>query len=45
MYKLIASHRFYNMNAEIETVQFDDGIMVKRLVSFHPHVLGTNRSW
>ena len=34
MYKLIASEKFHSMQATVETVQFDDGMMVKRLVSY-----------
>jgi hypothetical protein len=34
MYKVIDSKQFYNMNATVETVQFDDGVVVKRLVSY-----------
>lgn len=34
MYKLIDSKRFHNMNATVETVRFDDGMTVKRLVSY-----------
>lgn len=33
-YKLIESEKFHSMNATIETVRFDDGIVVKRLVSY-----------
>lgn len=34
MYKKIKSEKFYHMNATVETVQFDDGMTVKRLVSY-----------
>lgn len=34
MYKLIDSKQFHNMNATIETVVFDDGPIVTRLVSY-----------
>jgi len=34
MYKLIASEKFHSMQATVETVRFDDGMIVKRLVSY-----------
>lgn len=34
MKKMNNSEQFHNMNATVETVQFDDGRMVKRLVSY-----------
>jgi len=34
MYKLIGSEKFHNMNATVETVRFDDGRVVMRLVSY-----------
>jgi hypothetical protein len=34
MYKMIKREKFHNMNATIETVRFDDGMTVKRLVSY-----------
>ncbi len=34
MYKLIDSEQFHHMNATVETVQFDDGMMAKRLISY-----------
>ena len=34
MYKMIKSEKFHNMNATVETVRFDDGMTVKRLVSY-----------
>ena len=33
-YKLTKSEKFHHMNATVETVKFDDGIIVKRLVSY-----------
>ena len=33
-YKLINSKKFHSMNATVETVRFDDGMTVKRLVSY-----------
>lgn len=33
-YKIIESEKFHNMNANVETVQFDDGMMTKRLISY-----------
>jgi hypothetical protein len=34
MYKLIDSEKFHHMNATVETVRFDDGMTVKRLISY-----------
>ena len=34
MYKMINSEKYHNMNATVETVQFDNGAMVLRLVSY-----------
>ncbi len=34
MYKLIDSKKFHHMNATVETVKFDDDMVVKRLVSY-----------
>jgi hypothetical protein len=34
MYTLIDSKPFHHMNARVETVRFDDGMPVKRLVSY-----------
>ena len=34
MYKLIDSEQFHTMQATVETVRFDDGMTVKRLVSY-----------
>ena len=34
MYKMIESERFHNRKATVETVRFDDGMTVKRLVSY-----------
>lgn len=34
MYKMLKSERFHNMNATVETVVFDNGVMVLRLVSY-----------
>ena len=34
MYKLIDSEQFHSMQATVETVRFDDGMTVKRLVSY-----------
>jgi len=33
-YKLIDSKKFHGMQATVETVRFDDGMTVKRLVSY-----------
>ena len=33
-YKLIKSENFHYMNATVETVRFDDGRIIKRLVSY-----------
>ena len=33
-YKLLDSEQFHSMQATVETVQFDDGMTVKRLVSY-----------
>ncbi len=33
-YRLIDSEQFHSMQATVETVQFDDGMTVKRLVSY-----------
>ena len=33
-YKLIDSKKFHSMQATVETVRFDDGMAVKRLVSY-----------
>ena len=33
-YKLIDSEKFHGMQATVETVRFDDGMTVKRLVSY-----------
>lgn len=38
-YKIIKSKRFRNMNATVETVCFDDGMIVKRLVSYNSVVV------
>ena len=34
MYKLLDSEQFHSMQATVETVKFDDGMTVKRLVSY-----------
>ena len=34
MYKMIKSEKFHSMQATVETVRFDDGMTVKRLVSY-----------
>lgn len=34
MYKLIDCEKFHSMQATVETVRFDDGMTVKRLVSY-----------
>ena len=34
MYKMIKRERFHHMNATVETVRFDNGMTVKRLVSY-----------
>lgn len=33
-YKMIKSEKFHSMNATVETVKFDDGSLVERLVSY-----------
>lgn len=34
MYKMIKSEKFHSTQATVETVRFDDGMTVKRLVSY-----------
>lgn len=34
MYKMIDRKQFHRMNATVETLRFDDGMTVKRLVSY-----------
>ena len=34
MYKKIRIEKFHNMNATVETLRSDDGVVVKRLVSY-----------
>ena len=34
MYKLLGSEKFHDMNATVKTVRFEDGTVVKRLLSY-----------